>query len=124
MSGDALTVLINDILDLAKVDAGKMIFEQIPFKMATSISAMIHVFETKIQEKNLQLIKEYDNRIPKVLVGDPVRLHQIILNLVSNAVKFTTKGEITVSVDLLSEDEEKVTIEFVSYRYRNWNSRR
>ena len=98
MSGDALTVLINDILDLAKVDAGKMIFEQTPFKMASSISAMIHLFETKIQEKNLQLIKEYDNKIPKVLVGDPVRLHQIILNLVSNAVKFTTKGEITVSV--------------------------
>ncbi len=64
MSGDALTVLINDILDLAKVDAGKMNFEQIPFKMATSISTMIHVFETKIQEKNLRLIKEYDERIP------------------------------------------------------------
>ena len=101
MSGDALTVLINDILDLAKVDAGKMIFEQTPFKMATSISAMIHLFETKIQEKNLQLIKKYDDKIPKVLVGDPVRLHQIILNLVSNAVKFTSKGEITVSVRLL-----------------------
>ncbi len=112
MSGDALIVLINDILDLAKVDAGKMIFEQTPFKMAASISAMIHLFETKIQEKNLKLIKKYDNKIPKVLVGDPVRLHQIILNLVSNAVKFTTKGEITVSVRLLNEDEEKVTIEF------------
>ncbi len=101
MSGDALTVLINDILDLAKVDAGKMTFEQTPFKMAASISAMIHLFETKIQEKNLQLIKEYDNKIPEVLVGDPVRLHQIILNLVSNAVKFTSKGKITVSVRLV-----------------------
>ena len=112
MSGDALTVLINDILDLAKVDAGKMIFEQTPFKMAASISAMIHLFETKIQEKNLKLIKEYDSNIPEVLVGDPVRLHQIILNLVSNAVKFTSKGKITVSVRLVNEDEEKVIIEF------------
>jgi PAS domain S-box-containing protein len=112
MSGDALIVLINDILDLAKVDSGKMTFEQIPFKMALSISAMVHLFETKIQEKNLELIKEYDNNIPEVLVGDPVRLHQIILNLVSNAVKFTTKGKITVSVRLLSEDDEKVNIEF------------
>jgi PAS domain S-box-containing protein len=112
MSGDALIVLINDILDLAKVDAGKMIFEQIAFKMATSVSAMLHVFEIKIQEKNLKLIKKYDNRIPKVVVGDPVRLHQIILNLVSNAVKFTTEGEITISVQLLNEDEEKVVIEF------------
>ena len=112
MSGDALIVLINDILDLAKVDAGKMTFEQTPFKMASSISAMLHLFEAKIMEKNLQLIKEYDNKIPEVLVGDPVRLHQIILNLVSNAVKFTVKGEITVRVCLLDEDEEKANIEF------------
>jgi len=112
MSGDALIVLIDDILDLAKVDAGKMTFEQIPFKMALSISAMLHLFETKIMEKNLLLVKEYDNKIPDVLVGDPVRLHQIILNLVSNAVKFTVKGKITVKVRLLNEDEEKVNIEF------------
>jgi PAS domain S-box-containing protein len=112
ISGDALIVLINDILDLAKVDAGKMTFEQTPFKMVLSISAMLHLFETKIQEKNLVLVKEYDKKIPDVLVGDPVRLHQIILNLVSNAVKFTTKGKITVSVKMLSEDERKATIEF------------
>jgi len=112
LSGDALTVLINDILDLAKVDAGKMTFEQTPFKMALSISAMLHLFETKIQERNLELEKKYDNKIPKVLIGDAVRLHQIILNLISNAVKFTNKGKITVSVRLKEEDEEKVTIEF------------
>ncbi len=112
LSGDALIVLINDILDLAKVDAGKMTFEQTPFKMALSISAMLHLFEPKIREKNLKLIKEYDDRIPEVLIGDPVRLHQIILNLVSNAVKFTNKGEIKVSIQLLSEDDEKATIEF------------
>jgi len=105
-------VLINDILDLAKVDAGKMVFEQTPFKMLSSISAMLHLFETKIQEQNLVLIKEYDDDIPEVLVGDPVRLHQIILNLMSNAVKFTSKGKITASVRLLSEDEENVNIEF------------
>ena len=112
ISGDALIVLINDILDLAKVDAGKMVFEKIPFKLAISLSAMLHLFETKIQEKNLQLIKKYDNRIPEVLLGDPVRLHQIILNLVSNAVKFTSEGSITVSVSLLNEDEKQATVEF------------
>ena len=113
LSGDALIVLINDILDLAKVDAGKMTYEQVPFKMSVSIAAMIHLFETKIWEKNLVLIKEYDDRIPDVLVGDSVRLHQIILNLISNAVKFTTKGSITISVCLLTEDEENVSIEFL-----------
>ena len=112
LSGDSLIVLINDILDLAKVDAGKMTFEQIPFKMALSLSAMIHLFEPKIREKNLVLVKEYDESIPDVLVGDPVRLHQIILNLLSNAVKFTSKGKIVVSVRLLSEDENKVDIGF------------
>jgi CheY-like chemotaxis protein len=70
------------------------------------------LFETKIQEKNLELVKEYDKNIPDVLLGDPVRLHQIILNLVSNAVKFTNTGKITVSVRMLSEDEEKVAVEF------------
>jgi len=112
MSGDALILLINDILDLAKVDAGKMLFEKVPFKLSLSISAMLHLFETKIQEKNLTLITEYDENIPEVLLGDAARLHQIILNLVSNAVKFTHKGDITVSVQLLSEDDKKATIKF------------
>lgn len=112
VSGDALIVLINDILDLAKVDAGKMTFEHTPFKMASSLSSMLHLFEPKIQEKNLELVKEYDSRIPEVLVGDPIRLHQIILNLVSNAVKFTSEGKITVKVSLLEEDEQKATIKF------------
>ena len=112
ISGDALIVLINDILDLAKVDSGKMKFEKIPFKMAVSISAMLHLFETKIQEKNLILVKDYDSRIPEVLLGDPVRLHQIILNLVSNAVKFTNRGTITVSVRMVSNDVGKMGIQF------------
>lgn len=111
-SGDALIVLINDILDLAKVDAGKMTFEKTPFKMKSSIAAMLHLFENKIQEKNLKLVTDYDCKIPDVLVGDAIRLHQIILNLVSNAIKFTFKGKITVSVDLLHEDDDKVILKF------------
>lgn len=112
MSGDALIVLINDILDLAKVDAGKMTFEKTPFKLHLSIAAMMHVFETKIQEKNLKLILNFDENIPEILVGDAVRLHQIILNLMSNAIKFTNKGGVTVSVDLVSENEKEVAIQF------------
>lgn len=112
-SGDALIVLINDILDLAKVDAGKITFEENPFKMVNSIAAMLHLFEAKIQEKNLVLETDYDKNIPVVLLGDAVRLHQIILNLISNAVKFTTKGKITVNVRLLDENEKQVSIEFL-----------
>jgi PAS domain S-box-containing protein len=112
LSGDTLLVLINDILDLAKVDSGKMTFEQTPFKMKSSISAILHLFDIKLQEKNLELVKEYDDNIPEVLVGDQVRLHQILLNLMSNAVKFTSSGKITVSVRLLNEDDGIATIEF------------
>ena len=112
MSGDSLIVLINDILDLAKVDAGKMVFEKTPFKLNLSIKAMLHLFESKIQEKNLKLVTYYDDDIPEVLEGDPLRLHQIILNLVSNAVKFTHNGTITVRVDLVSQILESCAIKF------------
>jgi len=112
VSGDAMIVLINDILDLAKVDSGKLVFEETPFKLEASISTMLHLFEPKIHEKNLSLINEYDSNIPDVLLGDPVRLHQVIINLVSNALKFTNEGEIKVTVGLESEDENKVNILF------------
>jgi len=111
-SGNTLIVLINDILDLAKVEAGKMIFINSPFKISHSITTILHLFETKIQEQNLELVKEYDSRIPEILLGDSIRLHQILMNLLSNATKFTAKGKIIVSVNLINEDEEKVTIEF------------
>jgi PAS domain S-box-containing protein len=112
LGGDTLMVIINDILDLAKVDSGKMIFEQTPFKIESSIVSILHLFETKIQEKNLEMVNEFDYNIPEVLVGDPVRLQQIILNLVSNAIKFTDEGKITVSVHLIREDEKEATVEF------------
>jgi PAS domain S-box-containing protein len=112
VSGETLLVLINDILDLAKVDEGKMVFECIPFKLSSSFSTMIHLFETRMQEKNLNMGKLYDPNIPKILLGDPVRLHQIILNLLSNAIKFTKKGHIIVSVRLFHEEASEVTIEF------------
>jgi len=111
-SSDGLLVLINDILDLAKTDAGKMIFEQTPFKMEFSILTMFKVFDLKIQEKNIELVKDYDIGIPEVLIGDAMRLNQILLNLLSNALKFTEKGKITVAVRLLNEDNEMATIEF------------
>jgi CheY-like chemotaxis protein len=73
---------------------------------------MLHLFDTKIQEKNLTLVKEYDSNIPEVLVGDPIRLHQIILNLVSNAIKFTKKGSIKVKVSLEKETQDNVVVLF------------
>uniref|UniRef100_UPI0037C00C7F ATP-binding protein n=1 Tax=Flavobacterium sp. TaxID=239 RepID=UPI0037C00C7F len=90
----------------------RMEFEKTPFKLKLSIMAMLHLFEIKVQEKNLKLLTYYDEQIPEVLLGDSVRLHQIILNLISNAVKFTTKGSITLTVKLLSDERDKVSLQF------------
>lgn len=112
LSGDALIVLINDILDLAKAEAGKMVFEQLPFKMYNSVNTMMHLFERKTQERNIILVEKYDKNIPEILIGDSVRLHQILINLLSNAAKFTTNGNIIFSTKLIKEDNDKVNIEF------------
>lgn len=112
-SSDALLVLINEILDLAKVDAGKMTFDLLPFNVKSSISIMLHLFDIKFQKNRLKLVTQFDKSIPEFVLGDSVRLNQIMLNLVSNAIKFTAEGEITVGVYLKSEDDDNVTIEFV-----------
>lgn len=112
VSGDILIVLINDILDLAKVESGKMTFEKSPFKLSSCINEALQLSESTMDGQTFKLEKKYDPSIPEVLVGDKVRLHQIILNLLSNSIKFTSKGKITLGVRLLSEDEEKATIEF------------
>jgi len=111
-SGHYLNLLINDILDLAKVDAGKMTFEKQPFEIQKSIKSVVHSFDLKIKEKNLAFSSEYDSEIPSILIGDAVRLNQIVLNLMSNAIKFTHKGGIILSVKIQSEDAENLLLKF------------
>lgn len=111
-SGDALIVLINDILDLAKADSGKMIFQQTPFNLSDLLLVVLQLFEVKIREKNILLLKKIDKKIPEMLLGDPLRLRQILLNLMSNAVKFTPQGSISLTTKVLTEDTEHVRIEF------------
>jgi two-component system CheB/CheR fusion protein len=111
-SGNALIVLINDILDLAKVDAGKMTFDKKNFNIFESIADIFYLFESKCAEKNLKLEQQYDTRIPEYVVGDCMRLRQILLNLISNAIKFTEEGKIILSVQMLNEGSEKTTLEF------------
>ena len=112
LSGDSLIVLINDILDLAKVDAGKMIFVRTPFNLIESMVAILQLFNSKIEEKGLELVKEIDPQIPSILIGDSIHLRQIILNLISNAIKFTAVGKITLKINILKEDADKVVLEF------------
>jgi PAS domain S-box-containing protein len=113
-SSDILLVLINDILDLAKIEAGKMNIETTELKLSELINSVLGSFELRFQEKELKINKQYDNNIPKILIGDPVRINQILLNLLSNSVKFTGNGgQISISVNLLDEDEEKTNIELI-----------
>ena len=113
ISGESLLVIINDILDIAKVNAGKMVFELAPFNLCQSVSETILIMDEKIKEKKLELVKDYEPSIPDVIIGDAIRLRQVLLNLLSNAVKFTPQGKITMSIRKLSEDKEKITLEFI-----------
>ncbi|MDQ3191745.1 MAG: ATP-binding protein [Bacteroidota bacterium] len=111
-SSDILLVIINDILDLSKAEAGKMVFEKTDFKIYSLISSITDLLHSKAEEKNLKLITHFDENIPDMLKGDAVRLNQIILNLVSNAIKFTEKGEINLITKLMYKDQHSATIKF------------
>jgi len=113
-SSDILLVLINDILDLAKIEAGKMTIESTELKLADLVNSILGTFEIRFQEKELKISKQYDNSIPKILVGDPVRINQVLLNLLSNSVKFTPNGgQIGINVNIIQQDIDKSLIEFV-----------
>jgi PAS domain S-box-containing protein len=109
-SADALLSLLNDILDFSKIEAGKLELEEIPFDLRETLGATMRVLATRAAEKGLELAVHIPPEMPNWLVGDPGRLRQIVVNLVGNAVKFTSKGEIVVDVDVQSSDAKQVTL--------------
>jgi signal transduction histidine kinase/ActR/RegA family two-component response regulator len=112
-SGDDLLVILNDILDFSKIEAGKVNFEQEPFNLRGTVSAIVTMMESKAHTKNLALTSIIDEHIPQILVGDSVRLSQILLNLVSNAIKFSEDGDINIAVTTADENEQNIIVEFV-----------
>jgi two-component system sensor histidine kinase/response regulator len=92
-SGEQLLTIINDILDFSKIEAGRLGIEQIDFELDEVLENLSSLIGLKASDKNLELIFDSDPRIPPVLVGDPLRIGQILINLCGNAVKFTEKGE-------------------------------
>ncbi len=114
ISSDVLLVLINDILDLAKIEAGKMTIEETELKLSNLVGSIFATFELRLEEKELKVTQQYDKRIPKILLGDSVRITQVFLNLINNAIKFTNNGgNIGVSVNLKNQNEEKAIIEII-----------
>lgn len=110
-AGENLLALVNDILDLSKIEAGMMSLEETRFSLHSLLSSVGAMFSEKLNEKNLDFSIKIEPDVPDVLSGDAVRLTQILVNLISNAVKFTEKGQIAVSVLALHQTEEDVRLQ-------------
>ncbi|WP_339877757.1 response regulator [Pseudidiomarina gelatinasegens] len=107
-SSRILLGIVNDMLDFAKIEAGKLSIEAIPFDLEEVLANLADMFAYRAYDKNLEFIINLPTNIPTRLIGDPLRLNQVLVNLVSNAIKFTEDGEIVVSVTLLDVDEGDV----------------
>lgn len=111
-SGDSLLTLLNDVLDLSKIEAGKMELEHIPFDLQQVVGDATRLLSANAYKKGLELVCRVAPQAPTHVVGDPVRLRQIIVNLVGNAVKFTDRGDIFVNVEVEADDNEVATLHF------------
>ncbi|ULA61265.1 MAG: Histidine kinase [Nitrospira sp.] len=111
-SGEALLAIINDILDFSKIEAGKLQLERLDFDLQDTVENAVELFATPAQRKGLELTCHMPSSIPRTLRGDPIRLRQALLNLISNALKFTEAGEINVRIDAVAETDTTVTLRF------------
>ncbi|PRY12036.1 PAS domain S-box-containing protein [Pontibacter ummariensis] len=111
-SADNLLVVINDILDIAKIEAGKLELEEIPFNLTDAVKAAYQTLIYKAEEKEIAyLLRPLELKQPMVL-GDPYRLNQVLLNLLNNAIKFTDEGSVSLQALVLEETEKELTLEF------------
>ncbi|MBI5305645.1 MAG: response regulator [Chloroflexi bacterium] len=111
-SAHTLLGLLNDILDLSKIEAGKLEIEMTHFHLDQVLNNVANVVTLKVQEKGLEIFFRIDPDVPRELVGDPLRLGQVLINLVGNAVKFTATGEIIVATELVHRENNRVRLKF------------
>ncbi len=111
-SASSLLGIINDILDFSKIEAGKLDMESVDFNLDEVLENVSTLVALKTQEKKLEFLVHVPNSIPRYLVGDPLRLGQTLINLTTNAVKFTQDGEIVIGIDLVEQGNESVTLRF------------
>ena len=112
LSGEALLDLVSDVLDYAKIDAGRMELESAPFSLSQTVEECCSLVARHAHEKGLELNCHVSPRLPAAVVGDGGRLRQVLLNLVSNAVKFTDRGEVNMHATLLRREEERLVVAF------------
>jgi PAS domain S-box-containing protein len=108
--GESLLRLLDDILDLSKIEAGRLSIETIPFDLRQLLKQTVAIVDLLASDKGLQLTFSFDDQVPTGVAGDPVRLRQVLMNLLTNAVKFTTEGTVTLRVTTISDDPGAVTI--------------
>ena len=111
-AGTSLLGIINEVLDFSKIEAGKLEVESVDFQLDEVVASVTTLTGHRAQEKNLELLMDISRAIPQHLVGDPLRLGQVLTNLVNNAVKFTERGEVRVKAELLEQMGEKVQLRF------------
>ncbi|MEO8763517.1 MAG: response regulator [Ginsengibacter sp.] len=111
-SASNLLVIINDILDVTKIVAGKLLIEEIDYVFEDVVRNCTKITQVRADSKGLLLKTEIDKKVPRILIGDPVRLNQILVNIIANAIKFTEQGEVKVSIKLLNENDTNVTLGF------------
>jgi two-component system, sensor histidine kinase len=111
-SADALVNIINDILDFSKMESGKMELEEYPFDLKSCVQEVFGLFSGEASKKNLELTYYIEDQIPAIVFGDMGRLRQVLVNLVSNAVKFTNEGGVYLVVSLAQTKEDRLTLEF------------
>ncbi len=111
-SADSLLTIINDILDFSKIEAGKLNLENVEFSLQDSLNDTLKTLSIRAKQKDLELQYTIDSFIPDKLIGDPVRLRQVIVNLIGNAIKFTEKGYIALNVCFEMEQPDHVMIHF------------
>lgn len=102
----------NDILDFSKIEAGRLDFDEIEFDLYETIEKCLDILSIKAREKQLNLVFDIDPEVPTALIGDPVRLSQIIINLTNNSIKFTEKGKISISCEVKESDAASVLLHF------------
>jgi signal transduction histidine kinase/CheY-like chemotaxis protein/CHASE3 domain sensor protein len=111
-SGVNLLAIVNDILDLSKIDAGKIVVEKTPFNIRSLLNSLNILMANKAKEKNIKLIIHNENSFPQYLSGDPTRLSQILINLIGNAIKFTENGQVEVTCSVKNEAADALNFEF------------
>ncbi len=112
LSADALLTVINDILDFSKIEAGKLDLEEIDFDLRVMLGNTLKPLALRAHEKGLELTGDIGESVPPILLGDPARLRQILVNLIGNALKFTESGEVAVSVEVAIQTNDAVDLHF------------